>query len=385
MKIILATNSGTVIGGIETYISTILPYLIREGHELLLVVSGKWSSELTRKLEIRQVSIEDSGLEKVIEAIRNFGPDLFFDNGIQETALVDLLHESIPLHKFSHDYRDSCISGMKQFRRPFRNCKEKFGKRCLLRYFPMGCGGRSPLTMVKQFRRTQINNRNLNKYKKIYVASHWMLEEIVNQGIKRNKVIKIGYPPTICPDPNALNSKQLTGNILFVGRMVAAKGWMDAIKAVKIASKILKKEITLNIAGNGPQIEMCRSIARDDLRIIYHGNLDLNGIQFLLKSSDALVVPSRWPEPFGLVGLEAMGQGVPVVSYRTGGIDEWLVHGFNGLFADEAFSPESLGKVLSEMLADPLQWKNYCVNAFNSSLNNSVEKHVARLISEICS
>jgi glycosyltransferase involved in cell wall biosynthesis len=385
MKIALATNSAAVIGGIETYISIILPYLVRDGHEILLIVSTKKSSELTNKLELRQVSIDDSGIGKVLEEIRSFRPDLFFDNGIQEAGLVKTLHESIPLYKFSHDYRDSCISGMKQFRRPFRNCKKKFGPRCLLRYFPMGCGGRSPITMIKQFRKTQIHNNNLCNFNKIFVASQWMLEEIKNQGIKENKIIKVGYPSTIRPNPNALKDKQMTGNILFVGRMVPAKGWIDAIKAVEIASKLLKKDMTIHLAGNGPQVDMCRSIARGNSKVICHGSLDSNGIQNLLQNSDALVVPSRWPEPFGLVGLEAMGQGVPVVSYRTGGIDEWLVHGFNGLFADEAFSPKSLGKVLSEIIADPLQWKRYCVNAYSSSLNNSVQNHVARLISEFCS
>ena len=48
---------------------------------------------------------------------------------------------------------------------------------------------------------------------------------------------------------------------------------------------------------------------------------------------DVVVMPSLWPEPFGLVGLEANRRGVPVVAFATGGIPEWLHDGVNGCLA----------------------------------------------------
>jgi glycosyltransferase involved in cell wall biosynthesis len=54
----------------------------------------------------------------------------------------------------------------------------------------------------------------------------------------------------------------------------------------------------------------------------------------LLASAGLLVVPSLWPEPFGLVGFEAAAQGVPVAAFRVGGIPEWLIDGVSGHLAE---------------------------------------------------
>ncbi|MGB0712861.1 MAG: glycosyltransferase, partial [Gammaproteobacteria bacterium] len=48
------------------------------------------------------------------------------------------------------------------------------------------------------------------------------------------------------------------------------------------------------------------------------------------------VVPSRWPEPFGMVGVEAMARARPVVAFRAGGIPDWLDDGRTGHLVPEA-------------------------------------------------
>jgi glycosyltransferase involved in cell wall biosynthesis len=52
-----------------------------------------------------------------------------------------------------------------------------------------------------------------------------------------------------------------------------------------------------------------------------------------LRGVHLLAVPSTWPEPFGLVGLEAGRLGVPAVAFDVGGIREWLRPGVNGYLA----------------------------------------------------
>jgi glycosyltransferase involved in cell wall biosynthesis len=63
-------------------------------------------------------------------------------------------------------------------------------------------------------------------------------------------------------------------------------------------------------------------------------------------------VPSVWPEPFGLVGIEGFEAGRPAVASDTGGISEWLTHGVSGLLVRPGDS-RALARALNELLADP--------------------------------
>ena len=65
-----------------------------------------------------------------------------------------------------------------------------------------------------------------------------------------------------------------------------------------------------------------------------------------LARASVAALPSSWPEPFGLVGLEAAALGVPTVAFDVGGISEWLRHDVNGVAVPGPPSAEPLGEAL---------------------------------------
>jgi glycosyltransferase involved in cell wall biosynthesis len=85
------------------------------------------------------------------------------------------------------------------------------------------------------------------------------------------------------------------------------------------------------------------------------GRIDFKGDrpspQELYPTARLVVVPSLWPEPFGLVGPEAMAHGIPVVASRVGGIPEWLDDGEVG-FLVEPGDVQGLADRINRLLFD---------------------------------
>jgi glycogen(starch) synthase len=122
--------------------------------------------------------------------------------------------------------------------------------------------------------------------------------------------------------------------LFYVGRVVREKGLgilLDALPRVLAANAKVK----LVIAGKGPYGEELRHRAYQlgiYHRIYFAGFIDDNTRNALYQCADVAVFPSLY-EPFGIVALEGMAAGVPVVVADTGGMSEIIQHGRNGLKA----------------------------------------------------
>lgn len=132
-----------------------------------------------------------------------------------------------------------------------------------------------------------------------------------------------------------LKVRNIQGNekyVFFIGRLVREKGVQVLIEA---APKILNRfpEARFIIAGTGPYEEHLRAAVRDlrlEHRVHFAGYVNDQMRNKLYKQSTVAVFPSLY-EPFGIVALEAMAAGTPVVVSDTGGFGEILEHGVNGL------------------------------------------------------
>ncbi len=148
-----------------------------------------------------------------------------------------------------------------------------------------------------------------------------------------------------------------TRRVVVVGRLVERKGAGDAIFALASVP-----DAELIVAGGpdaaslpgDPEAKRLLSIARSlgvEDRVKLRGRVDRKELSALLHSADVVAcVP--WYEPFGIVPLEAMACGVPVVASAVGGLTDSVVDGVTGALVPPR-RPERLAATLRSLLADP--------------------------------
>ncbi len=145
--------------------------------------------------------------------------------------------------------------------------------------------------------------------------------------------------------------------LLSIGRLVPRKGVDDVIRALQWLP-----HTELVVAGGAPEdrldedaeVQRLRRIAADvgvEPRVRFLGGVDRARVPALMRSAD-VVVAYPWYEPFGMVPLEAMSCGVPIVVSDVGGMRDTVRHDVTGLRV-AARSPAALGRALLPLLADP--------------------------------
>lgn len=139
--------------------------------------------------------------------------------------------------------------------------------------------------------------------------------------------------------------------VLYVGRLVYEKGAHVLINAIpKVLDRINAKFI---IVGNGYMKDQLADLAKGlkiSHKVMFTGFIDDDKLRNLQRCADVCVVPSLF-EPFGIVALEAMAAGTPVVVANTGGLSEIVDHDVDGVKV-YSNNPDSLSWGITRVLTD---------------------------------
>ncbi len=384
MRILIATWHQAIVGGTEAYLRDILPALRERGHELAMLVESRASPsqacvDATGELPIWHLT--RAVCDRTLAEVEQWSPDVCYLQGLEEPDFQHALARRFPTILFAHDYHGTCISGNKRFSFPGeRPCTKTFGPACLLHYLPRGCGGRNPLTMIRLYRTQRRRLALLNECRAILVASRAMMEEYGRHGVPHDRLRQVPLFPT-APGPTTFPVRPRFGRILFLGRLTDVKGCHLAMEAVATAGQRLGTPLEFVVAGDGPERERLEHLAqRSGVQARFLGWVKSQQRTELLDEADLIVVPSVWPEPFGLVGLEAAVRGVPAVGFAVGGIPDWLVPGDTGEFAPgDPPTAAGLADALVRALHDPAHYQKLCHGAWKSAQRFRLTDHVVRL------
>ena len=123
--------------------------------------------------------------------------------------------------------------------------------------------------------------------------------------------------------------------LLVVGRVSREKGIEEAIDVAKRTQHRLVVAAKMREQG---ELELFESVVRpaiDEGVVDWRGEVDTGERDRLMAGAQATLMLGGWPEPFGLVAIESMATGTPVIGRRAGGLTEIIDHGTTGFLVDD--------------------------------------------------
>ncbi|HET6229102.1 MAG TPA: glycosyltransferase family 4 protein [Longimicrobiaceae bacterium] len=342
MRIAHVVGSGEkVLGGRETHIQRFAQECLRMGHETLLVSDAEVRSGGAAAL---MGFGTDAGGVPV-------GPDVVLLHSRDSWQLTGEIEGVAPLFAWVHDQSFVCPASISWSRTTHRACDRALGAACVSGAYTRRCNARRPdrnLHNYLQVRRTLSGVPSLTG---VIVASGYMARRLAAGGVPEHLLHVLPY---FVPLPEAAPpAEESPERILYVGRLNETKGVDVLISALAL----LPSRYTLHIAGDGYAAGTLREHVRGcgiaPERVTFGGYVtDAAVMDAAYREAAVLAFPSLWPEPFGIVGIEAMSHGKPVVAFDVGGVSDWLDDGRVGLLARPGDAADLAAKLLA-LMEDP--------------------------------
>jgi glycosyltransferase involved in cell wall biosynthesis len=384
-RVLFAVHNTRPAGGLEAYLRAVIPLLRDRGADVSVLDFEETDPGPGDAVPAGVPRASGLGLsdEQLVRTAAAFRPSVVYLHGLGDPHREGLLADRFPTAYFLHNYGGMCVSGTKRHAFPAAQvCYRPLGPGCLALYLPRRCGGLNPVTAVGMYRRERRRQRVLRRCAAVLGASRHMVAELVRNGVPADRAHLVPLPVTATPDPGPPAPRPFSGRILFVGRVTGVKGWSHLVDAIPRAAAALGRPLTLVVAGDGPDREtFAAAVRRAGVTAEFLGWVGADRREAEMRAADVLAVPSVWPEPFGLVGVEAGCAGLPAVGYAVGGVPDWLEPGVSGESAPgERPDPRELAAALVRALADPAHWQRLRVGAWETARRFTPQAHLDRLI-----
>jgi glycosyltransferase involved in cell wall biosynthesis len=291
-------------------------------------------------------------LKREIQSIINKEkPDLIYLHNIHNPYVVDMLTGAVPVIKFLHDHELYCPKKTRILNGNL--CINSNNLICLINAFRgdgYRCMERRKLSIIA--RKTMLMVLTKYVHKKVHtfvVASEHIKNNLVSSGYAKSRIEVIPY--FIRVPPKAQRERE-NNTILFVGRLLPDKG----LEILLDILTLLKEGFRCVIVGQGiaSYESMLRAKIKDGglgRRVKLVGWCDNKDLGKYYSDASLFALPSMWPEPFGIVGIEAMAHALPVVAFNVGGIADWLQDKKTG-FLIERGNKNSFAQKIDLLLAD---------------------------------
>lgn len=357
MRVVHINEHATAVGGVEVYLHDLASRLNAEGVEQQYWYAvGESAAVGCSALQLPEISrigrrAEREGLSAVQRLLRAFRPDVIHLHRVYNPGVMRACVEYGPTVVTCHDYLYLCPAASFFRRRTRTICGRQASAACFLITLWHHCLTPRPRYALAYYRRVRQFFGWKERFAAVLCPSDSVRERLLDHGFPAQRTYTLPY---FCPleprdEPRPLPRQPA---ILFMGRLRSIKGYdvfLQALAMLPDVTGILVGDIHGAAAETACRLKEewgcdgrleCRPWARRD------------ELPDLFARASVFLFPSIWPETLGIVGLEALSCGVPVVASDVGGVRQWLRHGENGLLVPPK-DPSALAEAVRNLLASP--------------------------------
>lgn len=355
MRVLLVNKYAEVVGGADSHCLDLIARLRGRGHEVALLafapeaaerdpsgiylrpfVTHSNRQELRGGARLRAASRSlwnRSAASAASAAFEHFRPDVVhlqkIHPQISVAPVVAASRARLPIVQTAHDYEFVSAHPEDDLARKVDRLEETAAFRLL---------------NTSSFMLRRVAHRPL--------VDHWIVASPHMQRVYRAAGIEASVLRCFVePDAGPNLPLRERAEIVFTGRLTEQKGVQHVLEVARA-----RPAMSFTVAGSGPLAATVESAAEALPNLRYLGFVDRATARDVVRAARAVLVPSRWAEPAGLVALEAMAVGTPVVAYRRGGLAEYVRDTGGGLVTDA--SVEALASGLDQLCNDADLWQS---------------------------
>ena len=339
MNILIVNQNAGFYGGVEQNISDVASEMRGRGHTLSLIHYTNKGTGVRKFQEpftaVELISSTDPTARQntLRKLVSDWNIDLIYGHKIDSVSDLLSCRHLCKVVCMVHDHDPYCPRRHRYFTFSKKTCSKPMGLRCWL-----------DLGFIRRdrTRKTGVSYQSIPKLKKeilryndldqVITGSRYVRDQLLANGVESDSITVL--PPVVKTSSREYVSPPQSRNLLYVGQLIRGKGVDLLIEAMRL----LAPDVRLSIVGKGnAENDLQRLVEKMGLstQVTFHGWVQPERLTAIYDASDVVAVPSRWPEPFGMVGLEAMRRGRPVVAFDVGGISDWLCHGRSGFLVPE--------------------------------------------------
>ena len=349
MNILFVNTTGGFFGGVEQNIALAAEGLGQRGHRCYFVCRSRSmiDQEKFDALFAQTWELSSTSFEQILSEV---DIDVFYVHKFEPIEELIAVKGTAKIVRMVHDHDLYCPRRHKYYAFSRKICTRKCGLICYadLAFLERRDGDFKFVSIRKKIREMKKNY----EVDTLLVGSSYMKKELERNNFDPRKIQLL--PPCVQNSPRPLQAFPESPSILYVGQMIKGKGVDILLEAYRLLCETLGQPVPLHLIGRGNEEESLRRSAETSgllASVTFHGWVAHDELASYYDEATIVVVPSRWPEPFGMVGVEAMLRERAVIASDVGGIPDWLKDGQNGILVPPN-DPAALHQALETLVHD---------------------------------